>query len=364
MSLTLDSVMGALRGVRGLPLGTVKDLKIEHDWVSLKINLTGAKPDAAQEIELRTRQALTNAGAARVDLQVEGKTANANTAANATASNKSSADWTKHSVPGIRHIIAVSSGKGGVGKSTVATNLALALRKLGHRVGLMDSDIYGPNVPTMMGSQEPPMARHDAQRGELILPPEVHGVKIMSMGVLTPGDQPTVWRGPMLHSIVSQFLMKVDWGTLDYLVIDMPPGTGDVQLSLTQLVALDGAVVVTTPQEVAMQDVRKAIMMFEKVGVPILGVVENMSYFVCDECDKKHYIFGKDGADKLAEKFNVSVLAKLPLHPEVREGGDIGTPITALNPEGVHAKAFIELAKTVVAAVEKSASGELEISGF
>jgi len=348
--------MGALRGVRGLPMGMVKDLKITDRNVSLKINLAGANPDVVKEIELRTRQALTNSGASSVDLMIDGKVA-------ATAP-KTDAQFNKHSVPGVKHIIAVSSGKGGVGKSTVASNLAIALKKLGHKVGLLDSDVYGPNIPTMMGSLEPPMARQDATRGELILPPEAHGVKIMSMGTLNPGDQPLVWRGPMLHSIVNQFLMKVDWAPLDYLIIDMPPGTGDVQLSLTQLVPVSGAVVVTTPQEVAMQDVRKAIFMFEKVSVPVLGVVENMSYFVCGKCDEKHYIFGENGAEKLAEKFNIPVLAKLPLHPSVREGGDTGVPIAAMLPEGPHAAAFAELGRAVVAAVQKTEAAELEVTGF
>ena len=195
-------------------------------------------------------------------------------------------------ISGVGHIIAVSSGKGGVGKSTVAVNLATSLALEGARVGLMDADIYGPNVPTMMGVTDQPKIVNDPEKGEIFIPPSAHGVKVMSMGFLIQGDQPLVWRGPMLHSVVNQFCHKVDWGKLDYLIVDMPPGTGDVQLSLSQVVPVAGAVLVTTPQEVSMQDVRKAFHMFEKVRIPIMGVVENMSYFKCDSCDKKHALFG------------------------------------------------------------------------
>jgi ATP-binding protein involved in chromosome partitioning len=251
-------------------------------------------------------------------------------------------------IPGVRRIIAVSSGKGGVGKSTVSSNLAAALASLGNKVGLLDADIYGPNQPTMMGVvAHEMMGRQDPDRGELIVPPEAHGLKVMSMGFLTKGDQPTVWRGPMLHSIVHQFLLKVDWGQLDYLVIDLPPGTGDVQISLTQAVPLDGAVMVTTPQEVAAQDVRKAILMFEKVGVPIVGIVENMSYFVAPDTGKRYNIFGEGAGQAIAEKFRTELLAQIPLEPTVREAGDSGTPVVLAQKNSAIAQSWMDLARTV-----------------
>jgi ATP-binding protein involved in chromosome partitioning len=252
------------------------------------------------------------------------------------------------SIPGVTHIIAVSSGKGGVGKSTVAVNLATSLALDGARVGLLDADVYGPNVPTMMGVTDQPKMFQDPVRGEMFVPPSAHGVRVMSMGFLIPGDQPAVWRGPMLHSVVNQFLHKVEWGTLDYLVVDMPPGTGDVQLSLAQLVPVTGAVLVSTPQEVSMQDVRKAYNMFEKVRVPVMGFVENMSFFKCDGCDKKHYLFGSEGGKILAKKFGVDLLAQLPMVPIVREGGDEGRPVVVGNPSSDIAKSFRTLARAVV----------------
>jgi len=250
-------------------------------------------------------------------------------------------------IPGVTHIIAVSSGKGGVGKSTVAVNLATSLALEGAKVGLMDADVYGPNIPTMMGLTEGPEIRKDPERGEVFLPPTAHGVKVMSMGFLVPGDQPAIWRGPMLHSVVSQFCHKVDWGTLDYLVVDMPPGTGDVQLSLAQLVPVTGAVLVSTPQEVSMQDVRKAFHMFEKVRVPLIGFVENMSYFKCDGCDKKHYPFGQDGGKLLARRFNGELLAQLPMNPVVREAGDDGRPAVISAPQSETAVGMRDLARKV-----------------
>lgn len=258
-------------------------------------------------------------------------------------------------IPGVKNIIAVSSGKGGVGKSTVSTNLAMALKQAGFSVGLLDTDVYGPNIPTMMGVHETPQARQDEGRGEVLVPPVAHGVKLMSMGFLIKGDQPVVWRGPMLHSIVAQFIQKVDWGTLDYLVVDMPPGTGDVQLSLTQMVALAGAVLVTTPQEVAAQDVRKALLMFEKVGVPILGIVENMSFFVAPDTGKRYNIFGEGAGVALAEKYHTKLLAQIPLHSGIREAGDSGTPAAQRLKDSDEGRQWSELAKAVVTEVERGA---------
>ncbi len=264
-------------------------------------------------------------------------------------------------IPGVKNIIAVSSGKGGVGKSTVSTNLALALQQQGFAVGLLDTDVYGPNIPTMMGVHETPQARQEEGRGEVLVPVMAHGVKLMSMGFLIKGDQPVVWRGPMLHSIVAQFIQKVDWGTLDFLVVDMPPGTGDVQLSLTQMVALAGAVLVTTPQEVAAQDVRKALLMFEKVGVPILGIVENMSYFIAPDTGTRYDIFGSGAGEALAEKYKTTLLAKIPLHSAIREAGDAGMPASLRLKDSAEGQQWAELAKRVVAEVQK---GEARVNAF
>lgn len=277
--------------------------------------------------------------------------------------SQAGASVSKNGIPGVRHIIAVSSGKGGVGKSTVSANLAVALQLLGHKVGLLDTDVYGPNIPLMMGVNEPPQGRNDETRGELLVPPQAHGVKVMSMGFLVKGDQPVVWRGPMLHSVVSQFLQKVDWGQLDYLVVDMPPGTGDVQLSMTQLVSVSGAVVVTTPQEVALQDVRKAILMFEKVGVPILGIVENMSYFIAPDTGNRYDIFGSGGGQKLAEKFKTKLLAQMPLNPAVRIAGDSGAPVVISKQGQAESQIWLELAKSVSGSLEERKEGSPSFQG-
>ncbi len=233
---------------------------------------------------------------------------------------------------GITHVIAVSSGKGEIEKSTVSTNLACALAKAGAKVGILDADIYGPNLPTMMGVTENPKLVKDDQRGEMFIPPVSYGVKVMSMGFLLQGDQPVIWRGPMLHNILNQFCTRVEWGNLDYLVIDLPPGTGDVQLSLAQMLPITGTVLVTTPQEIALQDVRKAFGMWEKVNVPVLGIVENMSWFTGDD-GKQYKIFGDGGGESLARKFNSQVIAKLPLIPVIREGGDLGKPLATIKLE-------------------------------
>jgi ATP-binding protein involved in chromosome partitioning len=249
-------------------------------------------------------------------------------------------------IPGVKNLIAVGSGKGGVGKTTVSVNLAIALARMGHAVGLLDADVYGPNVPLMMGVRSQPNAI-----GERIQPIEKNGVKIMSMGFLNPGDKPLVWRGPMLHSVIQQFLRGVDWGELDYLIIDLPPGTGDVQLTLIQTAPLTGAVVVTTPSDVSLEDARKAIHMFQQVRVPILGLVENMSYLECPHCHERIDVFSYGGGKKTAENMNVHFLGELALNPAVRIGGDTGSPITL----GTDGAPFVAIAKAVQArAVEES----------
>lgn len=243
-------------------------------------------------------------------------------------------------IPGVRNLIAVGSGKGGVGKTTVAVNLAIAAANLGHKTGLLDADVYGPNVPLMMGTNQTPTAI-----GERIQPLEKYGVRLMSMGFLSPGDKPLVWRGPMLHSVIQQFLRGVDWGELDYLVIDLPPGTGDVQLSLVQTAPITGAIVVTTPSDVSLEDARKAVRMFEQVKVPVLGIIENMSYLDCPHCHERIDVFSSGGGRRTAKEMGVNFLGALPLDPTVRIGGDSGQPVTTFGPEDHHAREYYELAR-------------------
>ncbi len=249
-------------------------------------------------------------------------------------------------IPGVRNLIAVGSGKGGVGKTTVSVNLAVGLATLGHRVGLLDADVYGPNVPLMMGINRTPMAL-----GDRIQPLESFGVKLMSMGFLNPGDKPLVWRGPMLHSVIQQFLRGVDWGELDYLVIDLPPGTGDVQLTLIQTAPITGAVVVTTPSDVSLEDARKAVHMFAQVKVELLGMVENMSYLMCPHCDERIDVFSTGGGRRTADEMKVHFLGALALDPTVRKGGDSGQP-AALRKDAT-GEAFLQLARDLVTRVDQ-----------
>jgi ATP-binding protein involved in chromosome partitioning len=249
--------------------------------------------------------------------------------------------------PRLGRIIAVSSGKGGVGKSTVAVNLAVALAQGGARVGLMDADVYGPNIPRMMGVGRPP----EVGANEKIVPLEAHGVKLISLGFLIERDQPAIWRGPIVMKIVTQFLQDVDWGELDYFVVDMPPGTGDAQLSLVQATYVHGAVIVTTPQEVSVGDALRGVKMFQRVGVPVLGVVENMSYFECPHCGKPTPLFGQGGGQRLADEVSVPLLGQVPLYPRVMEGGDTGRPIVVADPGSGAAKALSSIADAVKAAI-------------
>src|ERR671922_239835 len=246
-------------------------------------------------------------------------------------------------IPGVKNLVAIASGKGGVGKTTVAVNLALALAKLGHKVGLLDADVYGPNVPIMLGTTQEPQATADRH----IIPVQGQGLKMISMGLLNPGDKPMIWRGPMLHGVITQFLRSVEWGELDYLIIDLPPGTGDVQLTLIQTVAVTGAVVVTTPSTVALADVRKAIEMFRQVNVEVLGVVENMSTFACPHCGKPVDIFGHGEGAKTAIAYGVPVLGEIEIDPRIRVGGDTGKPVAAIGEEGAGAKSLFSVARVV-----------------
>ncbi|HJU11395.1 MAG TPA: Mrp/NBP35 family ATP-binding protein [Candidatus Binataceae bacterium] len=252
-------------------------------------------------------------------------------------------------LPGVDAIVAVGSGKGGVGKTTLAVNLALALAKLGHKTGLLDADVYGPNVPLMLGTNAQPRVIGENR----IEPLTVHGLKTISVGLLNPGDKPLIWRGPMLHSIIRQFLGQVEWGQLDYLIVDLPPGTGDVALSLIQTVPLTAAIVVSTPSDVSLQDARKAIEMFRQMKVDIAGIVENMSYFVCPNCNHEVDIFSRGGAEKTARQFGVDFLGSIQLDPEIRRAGDEGKPAVLRGESSPHAKALFDFAGRVVEKVQQ-----------
>jgi ATP-binding protein involved in chromosome partitioning len=337
--LSEQSVLDALRQIKDpdlhkdiVTLGFIRDLKIEGGQVSFRIVLTTPACPVKEQMEGAAREvvgALPGVTSVNVTMDAE------------VPKGRGLGD--KVTMPGVRNIIAVSSGKGGVGKSTVAVNLAVSLALDGARVGLMDMDVYGPNVPLMLGASQ---ARPEVDENKLI-PIEAYGVKLMSMAILQPGDKPMIVRGPILHGLVKQFLTDVKWGELDYLIVDMPPGTGDVQLSLAQLVPVQGAVLVTTPQEVAVMDVRRALRMFETVAVPVLGVVENMSYFVAPDTGIRYNIFGEGGGQKLAEHYGVPFLGAVPLGLEVREGGDKGVPVVVSQPDSPQSEAFRKVAEEV-----------------
>jgi ATP-binding protein involved in chromosome partitioning len=337
-----QAVLNALRTVMDpdlhkdiVTLNFVKDLRIDDGNVSFAIELTTPACPMKKEMEQWAREAVLKVNGVR-DVQIQ----------MTSAVPKGTAGAGKQSIDGVKNIVAVGSGKGGVGKSTVTVNLAVALAQAGAKVGLMDADIYGPNVPLMMGIVGRPHAIDDR-----IQTLSNYGVRVMSMGFLTGDDTPLIWRGPMLHSVIQQFLRQVDWGELDYLLIDLPPGTGDVQLSITQTVPLMGAIVVSTPQDVALQDARKAILMFRQVRVDILGIVENMSYFQCPKCNERTHIFSHGGGATTAANYGVPFLGEVPLNVSLREGGDRGKPIVAADPDSPVAQAFKQIAEKVAAQV-------------
>src|SRR5688572_10002301 len=313
-------------------LGFVKDLEINGGDVSFRIVLTTPACPVKEAFEAEARKLVGSIeGVENVKVTMDSEVPKGRGIANNVA------------VPGVKNIIAISSGKGGVGKSTVAVNMAVSLALDGAKVGLMDADVYGPNVPIMLGvSQNQPEVV-----GNKLVPIQAHGVKMISMAVLVPPDKPMILRGPMLHGVVRQFLADVNWGELDYLIVDMPPGTGDVQLSLAQLVPVQGAVLVTTPQEVSLSDVRRAVKMFETVNVPVLGVIENMSYFIAPDTGNRYEIFGKGGGQRLCDEYGLNFLGEIPLGIEVREGGDKGVPVVVSAPESPQSKAFHKVAEEV-----------------
>lgn len=313
-------------------LGFIRDLKIDNGNVSFRIVLTTPACPVKEQMETQAREIVSGIeGVANVNVAMDAEVPQGRGIANNVA------------IPGVRNIIAVSSGKGGVGKSTVAVNLAVALAADGARVGIMDADVYGPNVPMMLGAGS---VQPEVLNGKLE-PIEAHGIKMISMAVLVPRDKPMILRGPMLHGVVRQFLSDVNWGELDYLIVDMPPGTGDVQLSLAQLVPVQGAVLVTTPQEVSLSDVRRAVKMFEQVAVPVLGVIENMSYFIAPDTGARYNIFGQGGGQKLCDEYDLNFLGDVPMGIEVREGGDSGSPVVVSAPDSTQAAAFRHVAEEV-----------------
>jgi ATP-binding protein involved in chromosome partitioning len=346
--VTQDAVLDALRAVKDpeaqqdiVSLGLIRDLAIAESQVSFTLAFTTQSAASKATMHSMASRAVGRVpGVSKVQVKMgSGQAARPPQAApHAHAHGQPREDF----IPEVKQTVAVSSGKGGVGKSTVTVNLAVALRQAGAAVGIIDSDVYGPDIPLMLGTRGRPGMFENR-----IIPVEAHGMKMMSIGLLVNDREPLVWRGPMIHSFIQQMLKDVNWGALDYLVFDMPPGTGDAQLSLSQVIPLSGVVMVTTPQEVALLDVRKAIAMFQKLNVPILGIVENMSYFVAPDTGKRYSIFGEGGGQKLAEEYGVPLLAQVPLDPATRLAGDEGTPITIRVPDSAQARTFRELAVAV-----------------
>jgi ATP-binding protein involved in chromosome partitioning len=339
-SLTHDAVIDAMRTVQEPELGRdlvsldmVKDVEIDGASLRMTIELTTPACPLKDEIERNTRTALGAIGA--TDVQI----------AWGAMVRRSQPRQAEQLVPGVKNIIAVASGKGGVGKSTVSVNLAVALAQAGAAVGLLDADITGPNIPLMMGLEGQPKASANNK----ITPLERYGVKAISIQFFVPEGQPIVWRGPLVGGAIQQFLRDVDWGELDYLVIDLPPGTSDAQLTLAQAVPISGAVLVTTPQEVALADVGKALAMFERMSVPVLGLVENMTAFVCPHCGELTEIFGRGGGERFAAAHGLDYLGGVPLDVTVRQGGDVGVPAVAQREPGPAAKALSAIAQTVAA---------------
>jgi ATP-binding protein involved in chromosome partitioning len=342
-----DAVLNALRAVVDpdirrdiVTLGFVKNLSIDHGRVAFTIELTTpACPVKEQLREQATRAVRAVSGVSDVEVQL---TANVRSAL--------APETGRPPLPGVKNVIAVGAGKGGVGKTTVAVNLALALAKCGSRVGVLDGDIYGPNIPMMLG-----LNTQLTTDGKQIVPAEKYGLQVVSIGFLTQDDAPIIWRGPMLHGAIQQFFREVAWKDLDYLIVDMPPGTGDVALSMSQTVPVVGSIVVTTPQQVSLSDSRRAVRMYQKLNIPPIGIVENMSYYQCTNCHHEADIFGHGGGEALAAELNVPFLGRLPVYQPIREGSDSGVPLVAAEPSSAAAKAFLTLAERAAAQVSIAA---------
>jgi ATP-binding protein involved in chromosome partitioning len=342
-----DAVLNALRVVVDpdirrdiVTLGFVKDLSIANDRVSFTIELTTPACPVKEQLREQATDAVRGvAGVNQVDVQLTAKVRSA-----------SAPETGRPPLPGVKNVIAVGAGKGGVGKTTVAVNLALALAKCGGRVGLLDGDIYGPNIPMMLG-----LSTQLTTDGKQIVPAEKYGVQVVSIGFLTQDDAPIIWRGPMLHGAIQQFFREVAWRDLDYLIVDMPPGTGDVALSMSQTVPVVGSIVVTTPQQVSLSDSRRAVKMYQKLNVQPIGIVENMSYYQCTNCHHEADIFGHGGGEALATELGVPFLGRLPVYQPIREGSDAGVPLVISEPASPAAKAFLTLAERAAAQVSIAA---------
>jgi ATP-binding protein involved in chromosome partitioning len=336
-------VLDALKVVRDpdlnrdiVSLGFIKDLRLDEGRVAFTIELTTPACPVKDQMRDQARAAVMQiAGVTSVDVQMSARVREA-----------VGADGSRQSLPGVKNVIAVGAGKGGVGKTTVAVNLAIALAKCGGTVGMIDADIYGPNVPIMLG-----LKTQLTTDGQKIVPAEKYGLQVISMGFLTQDDAPIIWRGPMLHGALQQFFREVAWKNLDYLVVDLPPGTGDVALSLSQTVPVAGAIVVTTPQQVSLADSRRAVAMYKKLNIPTLGVIENMSYFVCGECGHEADIFGRGGGEEMASTLGVPFLGRIPIYQPIREGSDAGVPLLISEPESPAGRAFMAAAERAAAPV-------------
>ncbi|HEX4347932.1 MAG TPA: Mrp/NBP35 family ATP-binding protein [Vicinamibacterales bacterium] len=342
MAVQETAVLDALKIVQDpdlhrdiVSLGFIKDLRIDGERVAFTIELTTPACPVKEQMRDQARAAVMQlAGVSSVDVNMGARVREAMLG-----------DGARQPIEGVKNIIAVGAGKGGVGKTTVAVNLAIALAKAGSKVGMIDGDIYGPNVPIMLGMKSLQLITD----GQKIVPAEKYGLQVISMGFLTQEDAPIIWRGPMLHSAMQQFFRDARWLNLDYLVIDMPPGTGDVALSLSQLVPVAGAILVTTPQQVSLADTRRAVAMYKKLNIPPLGVIENMSYFVCPDCKHEADIFGHGGGEALAIEMGIPFLGRLPIYQPIREGSDNGVPLVISEPDSPAAKAFIATAERTAA---------------
>jgi len=338
-----SAVLDALKVVRDpdlqrdiVSLGFIKDLKIDGGRVAFTIELTTPACPVKEQMRQQARAAVMElAGVSAVDVQMSAKVRQATVG-----------DGARAPLPGVKNVIAVGAGKGGVGKTTVAVNLAIALAKCGSRVGMIDADIYGPNVPIMLG-----LNTQLTTDGQKIVPAEKYGLQVISMGFLTAEDAPVIWRGPMLHGALQQFFREVRWVNLDYLVVDLPPGTGDIALSLSQTVPVAGSIVVTTPQQVSLADSRRAVAMYKKLNIPPLGIVENMSHFVCPNCREESDIFGSGGGERMAADLGVPFLGRIPIYQPIREGGDSGVPLVISEPESPAALAFVAAAERAAAQI-------------
>ncbi len=360
--ITKSGILNALKNVEDpnfnkdlLILNSIKNVETKGDFLKVDLSLNLPRGNATQELKDKFDSALKSSfdGIKKVEINIETKAASHN-------------DKKKNALlPGVKTTIAVASGKGGVGKSTVAVNLAVALAKDGASVGLIDADIYGPSIPLMLGIKDRPKV-YQGKESMMIIPLQNYGVKLISIGVLVEEEAPVIWRGPMASGAVKQFMTDVDWGELDYLIFDMPPGTGDIQLTLVQTIPLSGAVIVTTPQEVSLIDARKALKMFTRVNVPVLGIVENMSYFIAPDTGKKYDIFGTGGGSKIAKELDTAFLGGIPIDPRIRIGGDNGVPIVYDSPDSEHGKAVTGIARLLADRIKSrnlasGSSSKLEI---